>query len=128
MSVTTERGMVHTSGLRDRIGTRLADAKRAVVEEAAFQAVRAANADGFGDHLTRQLVEAKALNDERSAEAPEGRLARAGQNVDLVGLAIALVVVGVVMYVGLNVMSTTEQSTELDSGSEQPDPVREREC
>ena len=118
MSVTTERGMVHTSGLRDRVATRVADAKRAVVEEAAFQAVRAANADGFGDYLARQLVEARALNAERYPEAPEGHFARAGQNVDLVGLAIALVVVGVVMYVGLNVMSTTEQSAGLDTSAD----------
>jgi len=118
MSVTTERGRTHTAGLRDRLGARLADAKTAVTHEAAVQALRVAGADGFGDYLEGQLEDAHELHAARHPEPAEGRLARAGQNVDLVGLAIALVVVGVVMYVGLNVMSTTEQSTELDSGSE----------
>ena len=117
MSVTTERGMVHTAGLRDRVGTRLADAKTAIMQEAAVQSLRVAGADGFQDYLEMQLEDAHELHEARHPEPAEGMIARAGQNVDLVGLAIALVVVGVVMYVGLNVMSTTEQSTELESGS-----------
>jgi hypothetical protein len=44
-------------------------------------------------------------------------LARAGQNVDIVGAAITLVVVAVVSYVGLQAISSTEDATSLDSGS-----------
>jgi hypothetical protein len=101
-------------------------------EEAKHQLLMAAMADGPIDHLRSQVDEArwlsrkprgsKFLNDQevyrRRQRRDQGVIARAGQNVDLVGLAIALVVVGVVMYVGLNVMSTTEQSTELDNNSE----------
>jgi len=111
---------------------RLSDAKRNVKREAVAQLAAAAAADGPVDHLRGQVDEARRLSrkepgDEFLAEQEQyrrrqrrdpGRLARAGQNVDLVGLAIALVVVGVVMYVGLNVMSTTEQSTELEQNSE----------
>jgi len=118
MSVTTERGRTHTAGLRDRLGTRLADAKTAVTHEAAVQALRVAGADGFGDYLEGQLEDARELHAARHPEPAEGLVARAGQNVDLVGLAIALVVVGVVMYVGLNVMSTTEQSAGLDTSAD----------
>ena len=111
---------------------RLDAAKKNAKEEAKHQLAMAAMADGWIDHLRGQVGEAKRLslkprgseflNEQdayrRRQRRDPGLVARAGQNVDLVGLAIALVVVGVVMYVGLNVMSTTEQSTELDNSSE----------
>jgi len=118
MSVTTERGRTHTAGLRDRVGARLDDAKTALKQEALVHGARAAMSDGMGDFVATELEDARELNEKRWNDQPDTKLHRAGQNVDLVGLAIALVVVGVVMYVGLNVMSTTEQSTELESGSE----------
>jgi len=93
-------------------------AKTAVAEEAATHAVRAANSDGFRDYVEAQVDDARAINARKHPKEPQTRFGRAGQNVDLVGLAIALVVVGVVMYVGLNVMSTTEQSAGLDTSAD----------
>lgn len=90
--------------------------KRDVVGEAAVHAGRVATADGPADYLRGEVAEARRLS--RDVDDDAGMVRRAGQNVDLVGLAIALVVVGVVMYVGLNVMSTTEQSAGLDTSAD----------
>jgi len=109
MSETASRSV--SGAARDRLG----EAKHNIKVEATNQLAAAAAADGAVDHLRGQVDEARAVSRQPSNT---GRLGRAGQNVDLVGLAIALVVVGVVMYVGLNVMSTTEQSTEVESNSE----------
>lgn len=108
MAVQTERGKVHASGSVDR-------ATHDVKAEAIEQANAIADSDGPGDYFAGQLAEAKRLNERKYSDEPEGRLAKFGQNVDLVGLAIALVVVGVVFYVGLKVMSTTEESAGLDT-------------
>lgn len=117
MSVVTERGQVHTAGPLDKAKHKLGKAKEGVKREALTHATRVAMSDNIVDFSRMQVDDARELNDQRWSD-DGGRLAKFGQNVDLVGLAIALVVVGVVMYVGLNVMSTTESSTELDNDSE----------
>lgn len=105
-----------TTDIADRVANRLRRGLVAAKREAVHQGANAMAADGPGDYVRGQLDEARQLS--RKDDEPSGRLATFGQNVDLVGLAIALVVVGVVMYVGLNVMSTTESSTELANDSE----------
>lgn len=117
MSVTTERGRLHTAGPTDRLKTRLSAAKQRLLEEAATQGLRVATSGGPADYAKRQLEDARQLNNRRW-DGREGRTATFGQNVDLVGLAIAMVIVAVVFYVGLVVMSQTEQSAELDNDSE----------
>ncbi|PSQ93560.1 MAG: hypothetical protein BRD52_00985 [Bacteroidetes bacterium SW_4_67_19] len=46
-----------------------------------------------------------------------GLLVRAGQSVDLVGVMLTITVAAVVGYVGLSVMSTTEDTADFTSGS-----------
>ena len=130
MQAQTAHGSVTgpMAAARERLDAATEKAK----EEAKYQLAMAAMADGWIDHLRGQVDEAKRLSrkprgseflDEQDAyrrrqRRDPGLVARAGQNVDLVGLAIALVVVGVVMYVGLNVMSTTEKSAGLDTSAD----------
>ena len=117
MPAVTERGQVHTTGPIDKAKHKLNQAKEGIKREALTHGARVAMSDDAADFVQMQMDDARELNDQRWDD-DGGRVAKFGQNVDLVGLAIALVVVGVVMYVGLNVMSTTEQSTQLDNNSE----------
>jgi len=69
-------------------------------------------ASGFREGVSQAL-------DSNVRSADEGGLmARAGQSADLVGVMLTVTVAAVIGYIGLQVMSTTEQSSEFQQGSE----------
>lgn len=74
----------------------------------------AQTADSFYDHMQSKVREGVRV----SRYDPEAsRLARLGQSVDIAGIVLTLVVSGVFAYVGLFIMSETEQSTDLGNDS-----------
>lgn len=58
-----------------------------------------------------------ALTPTRSHTGDQSAIASFGQNVNLVGVVLSLVVVGVIALVGVLVMSTVSESTSLDNNS-----------
>jgi hypothetical protein len=90
-----------------------------VVENTQVNTQRALENIQTADSIPEYLEQTKETAKDMADYDPDATgLARAGQSVDIVGTVLALIVVGVISYVGLMVMSETQSSTELESGSE----------